>query len=140
MKIVVKTCVFLICITTIVSCENNRLVRLQSHVNEVIAKDQLHGKVSLKMDTIASFEWDSLIFVGPYSNLEKISEKERIDLDKIPKTIEDHDSFMLLVFLHDNKGVKFLELDRTKVLEQLLCDGRGYCIYPKAQSNFIIKN
>ena len=92
------------------------------------------------MDTISSFHWDNPLFVGPYSFLSKISENEGINLEEIPNTIQHHDSFMLVIFLNKNKGINYIELDRTKSLDQLLCEGKGYCIYPKDQSNFILKN
>jgi len=92
------------------------------------------------MDTISSFEWDSLLVVGPYSLLESISEKESVKLNKIPNTIQHHDSFMLIIFLNNNEGIKWIEIDRANNLENLFRDGNGYSFYPKAESNFILKN
>lgn len=139
-KIILKKFVFFICVINLLSCENNRLVDLESQVNEVIEKNKSHRTVSLKMDTISSFKWDNLLVVGPYSLLDEISEKEDIDLGIIPNTIQDHDSFILIVFLHNNVGIKWFYMDRPINSKDLFQGGNGYGIYPKAQSNFILKN
>ena len=133
-----KTC-FLLFFFTFLSCEENRLVGLESRINEIVEKSKSDTQIRLKMDTISSFDWDSLLAVGPYSILKKISEEENIDLDKIQSTIQHHDSFILIVFLHNNVGTKWIEIERSKKLDNLFKDGNGYSIYPKAKTNFILE-
>ncbi len=135
-----KIFISFIFIGTIFSCYNGNLVDLENHFNEVLANNNSHEQVVVRLDTINSFEWDNLLVVGPYSSIEKIAEKEKIDLGKIPNNIQHHDRFILIVFLNDHEGIKWIEVDRTKILDQLMCDGKGYCIYPKSQSDFLLNN
>lgn len=138
-RILLKKCFFSVCIISFLSCEDNRLVRLESNINEVIVKSKSNTQVKLKMDTISSFQWDSLLVVGPYSFLEKISEKENLDLNKIPNTIQHHDSFILIIFLNNKEGIKWIEIERSNKLDNLFKDGNGYSIYSKARTNFILE-
>lgn len=140
MKNIIKTLVLIGCCTFIVACENNRLPDFESHVNQIIEKDKIHGEIRLTMDTINSFQWDHLMIVGPYVDLKNVSEKEGLDLDRIPNFTKDHDRFILMVFLNDKEGIKWIQLKRSNLIEKLLRGGgMGYRVYPKAQSDFILK-
>jgi hypothetical protein len=63
---------------------------------------------------VADFEWDSLIILGPYSQVEKIEEELNLNLKNIRQNgIRYSDYYDLIVFLKDKKSVKIIELKRA---------------------------
>lgn len=140
MSIVYKSIGVIILLLLSVSCSTNRLNELEYRINDILISGNNHQNqfITLKLDTISSFEWDELIIAGPYTDLQKI---EDCELDKFSNSIKSHDRFILLGFMLNRKGVKYVELKRDKGLDTLLIEGRnGYIIYPKKETNFKIQN
>lgn len=69
---------------------------------------------SIDLSKLSDFEWDYILILCPYSNIERIEKELKLDLSNIKENrIQYNDSFNLIVFLHDNESVKIIELRRT---------------------------
>ncbi|MDT0687303.1 hypothetical protein [Autumnicola psychrophila] len=125
-----------IMLVSIVSCEY--LFQLE---NDEILKDKIvtglssqSGKVDLAK--ITDFEWDSLIILGPYSQIEKIEEELNLNLSNIRQNgIQHSDSYDLIVFLKDKKSVNIVELGRA-----MSPGGNGRTVISKEKSTFLKGN
>ena len=123
-------------LVSIVSCEY--LFQLE---NDEILKDKIEtelssqsGKVDLAKMT--DFEWDSLIILGPYSQIEKIEEELNLNLSNIRQNgIQHSDSYNLIVFLKDKKSVNIVELSRA-----MSPGGNGKTVISKEKSIFLKEN
>ena len=63
---------------------------------------------------VADFEWDALIILGPYSQVEEIEEELNLNLINIRQNgIEYSDFYDLVVFLKDKKAIRIIELKRA---------------------------
>ena len=63
---------------------------------------------------VADFEWDALIILGPYSQVEEIEEELNLNLINIRQNgIEYSDFYDLVVFLKDRKAIRIIELKRA---------------------------
>jgi hypothetical protein len=96
--------------------------------NDKILTEKIETELSSKNRTIdfakvADFEWDSLIILGPYSQVEKIEEELSLNLENIRQNgIEYSDYYDLVVFLKDKKSVKIVELKRAMSPERTVID------------------
>ena len=98
----------------IISC--GYLFQLENDINlaEKIETElnSKNNKVDLAKAT--DFEWDSLIILGPYSQVEKIEKEFNLNLSNIRQNgIKYSDYYDLVVFLKDKKSVKIVELKRA---------------------------
>ena len=109
-KIIIIGIIFI----SIISC--GYLFQLENDINlaEKIETElnSKNNKVDLAKAT--DFEWDSLIILGPYSQVEKIEEEFNLNLSNIRQNgIKYSDYYDLVVFLKDKKSVKIVELKRA---------------------------
>ncbi|MFT4734612.1 MAG: hypothetical protein ACI9K1_001569 [Arcticibacterium sp.] len=87
--------------------------------NDKILTEKIEAELNSKNKTVdfakvADFEWDSLIILGPYSQVEKIEDELNLNLTNIRQNgIEYSDFYDLVVFLKDKKSVKIVELKRA---------------------------
>ena len=87
--------------------------------NDKILTEKIEAELNSKNKTVdfpkvADFEWDSLIIIGPYSQVEKIEEELNLNLINIRQNgIRYSDFYDLVVFLKDKKSVKIIELKRA---------------------------
>ncbi|MBU2922215.1 hypothetical protein KO504_12750 [Winogradskyella psychrotolerans] len=87
--------------------------------NDKILTEKIEAELNSKNKTvdfpkIANFEWDSLIILGPYSQVEKIEEELNLNLTNIRQNgIRYSDYYDLVVFLKDKKSVKIVELKKA---------------------------
>ena len=87
--------------------------------NDKILTKKIEAELNSKNKTVdfskvADFEWDSLIILGPYSQVEKIEEELNLNLINIRQNgIRYSDFYDLVVFLKDKKSVKIIELKRA---------------------------
>lgn len=75
---------------------------------------ELNSNNKVDFAKVTDFEWDGLIILGPYSQVEKIEEELNLNLTNIKQngiTYSDH--YDLVVFLKDKKSVKIVELKRA---------------------------
>lgn len=71
-------------------------------------------KLTFRLDTITAFKWDNFLIIPPYTQLSFLSKKINIDLSILKKTgIEYSDDKSILVFIKNNKVLKFTEYPRN---------------------------
>ena len=75
--------------------------------------NELENSKELNLSNYNEFEWDSLIILGPYSNIEKIKMEKSIDLSNVSNSIEMLDNINLIVFLKEGKAVRYSEISRN---------------------------
>jgi hypothetical protein len=140
LKYVFNIRTLLICFFLIVSsCQRNRLTEMETKINMFLLKQEENIPFQFVLDTISSFEWDELLIAGPYTDLEDIKE---YDLSKFPNTIKDHDYFMFFGFIHNKKGVKWMNLKGNKAFSGIPKGGeiRGCKVHSKTACRFVLKN
>lgn len=91
---------------SIFSCNKNDSI-LESKISAEIIQNK-----ELNLSNYNDFEWDSLIIIGPYSNIEKIATENKLDLANVSKSIESLDNINLIIFLKEKKAIKTCELKR----------------------------
>lgn len=122
------------------ACNNHKLTELNKSVEKSIIENNDKQQLVLILDTISSFKWDEIIVVGPYVDLEKLSKEIGYNFNRFPKTIKHHDQFILIGFLDNKNGVKYIEIVRNLVLDSLFNgSGTNYKIYNKTNCNLLIK-
>lgn len=121
------------------SCNPSKLELLNREINEVLLKNHDNKEFILVLDTISSFNWDEIIVVGPYVDLERVTAGTDYNLNAFPTTIKDFDSFVLIGFLNKKIGVKYIELEIETVSDNIFNDtSKGYKIYARENSNLKI--
>lgn len=121
------------------SCEIHRLSEMETKIDLFLSEQEENIPFEFVLDTVSSFEWDELLIAGPYTDLEDIKE---YDLSRFPNAIKDHDYFMFFGFIHNKKGVKWMDLKRNKAFSGIP-NGRvikGCNVYPKIECRFVLKN
>ena len=114
-------------IISIISCSINEKSL------ESIILNELENSKELNLSNYNEFEWDSLIILGPYSNIEKIKMEKSIDLSNVSNSIEMLDNINLIVFLKEGKAVRYSEISRN------ITDFNDYQeIIKKENANFIL--
>jgi|SRR5690554_77908 len=122
-----KIITFVILIISIISCSINEKSL------ESIILNELENSKELNLSNYNEFEWDSLIILGPYSNIEKIKMEKSIDLSNVSNSIEMLDNINLIVFLKEGKAVRYSEISRN------ITDFNDYQeIIKKENANFIL--
>ena len=94
-----KAIIFLLVIS-IFSCENRKLTNHNEKIKNFIIENQNQKEFIIVLDTISSFEWDELIAVGPYVNLERVTNETDYSFKEFPNTIKSHDSYILIWFIN----------------------------------------
>ncbi|MFC7357082.1 hypothetical protein ACFQO1_05245 [Jejudonia soesokkakensis] len=84
--------------------------------------DQISGKIESKFSSnkeiidfkiLDSFEWDEMMILGPYADVEKIQKFWRLDLSKIERhLIKSEDGINLIIFFKDSELIKIAEVSR----------------------------
>lgn len=67
----------------------------------------------MDLSNYKDFQWDSVILLPPYTNIERVEKENDLDLSGVSKDIEILDTFKILVFLKDRKMVKYVEINRV---------------------------
>lgn len=140
LKYVFNMRTLLICFFLIISsCERHRLSEMESKINMFLSEQEENIPFEFVLDTISSFEWDELLIVSPYTDLERI---EEYDLSRFPNTIKSHDSFTFFGFLNNKKGVKWMDLKRDKAFSGIPKGGGiiGCKVHSKTACRFVLKN
>lgn len=89
-----------------ISCSNVSDKKLEREINSEIKKTN-----SLNFSNYKDFQWDSVILLPPYTNIERVEKENDLDLSGVSKDIEILDTFKILVFLKDRKIVKYVEIN-----------------------------
>ena len=135
-----RICFLTLALILISSCSEGRLNEVENNLENFIRKQESVKKFEISMDTISSFEWDELLIAGPYSDLNRIEENEGLNLNKVSNNIEHHDSFVLLVFIKNKKGVKWIELNSVGYFLNLIEENDGRIIFDKMDCKFVLIN
>jgi hypothetical protein len=134
---ILKNSSFIFLCFLIFSCTTNRLLELENDINSYIDEHKSEPQITLRLDTISSFEWDELLIVGSYTDLEMV---DGYQLNKFPNEIKHHDSFTFVGFLNKKKGVKWIELNEAKIFDKIIAGGnKGFKIYRKSDCIFELK-
>jgi len=112
---------------------------METNIDLFLLEQEENIPFEFVLDTISSFEWDELLIACPYTDLEDIKE---YDLSKFPNTIKDHDYFMFFGFIHNKKGVKWMNLKGNKAFSGIPKGGeiRGCKVHSKTACRFVLKN
>ena len=102
-------------------------------LNSKISAEIIQTK-ELDLSKYNDFNWDSLIIIGPYSNVEKTALANNLDLSYVSKNIEYAEDINLIVFLKARKAVKSCELKRMYGD----FDGIYGQVIPKKKANFYL--
>ena len=123
------------------SCNDvSRMETYENQFDKFLSELNTKDSIYLRLDTISGFDWDSLLIVGPYEDIDNISLKEGLDLSGIPNVTKHHDRYILIGFLKNKKAKRYMELQRNSFLDQLLKnENTGHKIFAKEKSRFIIK-
>ena len=100
----------IICLITLLiltGC-NKKAEKFERKMQENIVRNK-----ELKLSNYNDFEWDAIIILGPYSNVNNVAIKNRINLSSIDKSIEKMDDINLLIFLKNKRAVKTFDLQRN---------------------------
>lgn len=89
-----------------ISCSNVSDKKLENRINLEIKKTN-----SLDLSNYKDFQWDSVILLPPYTNIERVEKENDLDLSGVNEDIEILDTFKILVFLKDRKIVKYVEIN-----------------------------
>lgn len=104
---------FGIIILTLFSCQYLTHLSSDNTITEKI--EYLFNSNSRKFDLseINNFDWNELLILGPYSEIENIEKELNLDLKNIRENrIEYSDTINLLIFLKNGKSVKISEVSR----------------------------
>lgn len=88
------------------SKENKYLTKIEKEIN---IKDTLSFK------NIFNNDWDEMLVITPYSNLNKLSEKYNLNLSIINNSIEFSDNINTVVFIKKKKVINYIEIPRKKL-------------------------
>lgn len=115
----------------LVGCnDNGKLYDLGNRLDKFITSQENQSELEIRLDTISSFKWDEVLIAGPYTDLNRF---EEYDFSRFPNTIMSHDSFILIGFIKQKEGVKWIEVKRTKIISEIFKKNE---IYPKYEAIF----
>lgn len=111
----------------LISCQDSQLEADQALQEKV--ENEIRNGSKINFAELTDFEWDQMITLGPYSQVDKIADSLHLDLRNIRNNgIRHSDYYTLVVFLNNKKSVRIIEppkrFDRTGV------------VIPKRESTF----
>lgn len=115
------------------SCQNPQQ-NPQLEADQTLQKkveEEIRSQSKVNFVELTDFEWDEMITLGPYSQVEKVADSLNLNLSNIKNNgISGSDSFTLVVFLQNKKSVRIIEPAKRF--------NRSAVIIPKNESNFKI--
>ncbi|MBL7919648.1 MAG: hypothetical protein JNJ40_04995 [Bacteroidia bacterium] len=100
MKKIIQTIIFLF----LIGCKENNL---KNKISNLLDESILTGRESIMFDSVCN-GYDSLIILPPYSNIDKIETKFKVNLSKIKNTNTNvRDEVILFVFMKNREVVEF---------------------------------
>ncbi len=94
----------------------NYLFQLNSDndLTKIIETKIKENPKKISLSNIEDLDYDKLLILEPYSNIEKTEKELKVDLSNISENnIHSSDDINLLVFLKNNKSIKISELPRV---------------------------
>jgi hypothetical protein len=126
-----KIIISLLTLMILTSCQLNSDKELTKILETQIKKNSQ----KIDLSKIKALDYDELIILEPYSNIEKIQTELNLDLSNISKNQIYHSDFInLVVFLKKNKSIKISELDRN------IGDFTDYKVLIKRENAYFYKN
>lgn len=124
-----------------VSCNYFFQLKADKELGRKIKKEFILEKDSVHLSKLTEFDWDSIITLGPYSNIKAIEKELNIDLSNIRfNGIRHTDFYSLLVFLNKNKCVKIVELKTTRLNYQSRILKRENSVFIKNAKGWVSAN
>lgn len=120
------------------------------YTNQLSSDKNITEKIEVKLKSefidlsdLNDFEWDSLLILGAYSDIEKIEKELNLDLGNIKENeIKYSDSINLIIFLKNGRSVKISQLSRNAGdftnLEQIIKKNEAKYIKPKKGKNILM--
>lgn len=113
-KNMVKETLIGILLFAICSCQHiNQLSSDKKITKEIQTKFFLKSKF-VDLSDLNYVDWESLLILGPYSNIENVGDELNLDLENVKEnSIKSSDNFNLIIFLKNGKAKKISELSRN---------------------------
>ncbi len=110
-----KKVILLILLTmNLYSCRYLSQLNSDKELTKNIEKKIKENPKKIDLTEIENFDYDQLLILEPYSNIEKIEYELKIDLSNISENpIHSLDGINLIVLLKKNKSIKISELNRA---------------------------
>jgi hypothetical protein len=109
-----KVIVSLLLIMNLISCQYLSQLNSDKELTKTIETKIKDNSMKIDLTKIDNLDYDKLLILEPYSNIEKIEKELNIDLSNISENqIHSSDGINLLVFLKNKKSIKISELSRT---------------------------
>lgn len=138
----IKPYKLLVLILSISACsEDNRLRNEEEIINKRI--DNISGQENSQLifDTISGFDWDELLIVGPYVEVDTIAKRSGYDLKILPESTASFDKLILLGFIDNKKAVRYMELNRSNFHDSIFIQkGREYRFYPRENAQLYLRD
>ena len=88
-------------------------MKSDNQISDKIERKFTSKKSIVDFETLNTFEWDQLMILGPYADIERIEKFWRLDLSKIENhIIKSAEGIHLIIFFKDNVLVKISEISR----------------------------
>lgn len=109
-----KIVLLLLLIMNLLSCQYLSQLNSDKELTKTIETKIKDNPMKIDLTKINNLDYDKLLILEPYSNIEKIQKELNIDLSNISENqINSSDGINLLVFMKNKKSVKISELSRT---------------------------
>lgn len=96
------------------SCQYLSQLNSDKELTKTIETKIKENPKKIDLTEIENFDYDQLLILEPYSNIEKIQNELKIDLSNVSENpIHSLDGINLIVLLKKNKSVKISELKRA---------------------------
>ncbi len=126
-----KIIISLLTLMILTSCQLNS----DKELTKILETQIKENSQKIDLSKIEALDYDELIILEPYSNIEKIQTELNLDLSNISKNQIYHSDFInLVVFLKKNKSIKISELDRN------IGDFTDYKVLIKRENAYFYKN
>ena len=103
----------LLIIWSLTACNNLFQLNSDKDLTKIIEAKIKDNPEKISLSNIEDLEYDKLLILEPYSNIEKTEKSLNVDLSNISQNnIHSLDDINLLVFLKNNKSIKISELSR----------------------------
>ena len=103
----------LLIIWSLNACNNLFQLNSDKDLTKIIEAKIKDNPEKISLSNIEDLDYDKLLILEPYSNIEKTEKSLNVDLSNISQNnIHSLDDINLLVFLKNNKSIKISELSR----------------------------
>ena len=103
----------LLIIWSLTACNNLFQLNSDKDLTKIIEAKIKDNPEKISLSNIEDLDYDKLLILEPYSNIEKTEKSLNVDLSNISENnIHSIDDINLLVFLKNNKSIKISELSR----------------------------